>query len=159
MTYRGWQCEACGERGLLDFTTQLTWLRKIGMLRRAKDPSPELAQELIASAAGRLPCPTCGETQIRLTQDVPGDDEESFPEARLCEGCRRPIPAERLEALPTATLCAACQGKEDRGDGADERTFCPRCGSEMALRRASAGITRYQLVCPACRKVGDRGTG
>jgi len=148
--FRGWKCDACGRAGIADFTSQLEWLKKLGMLRREKSPDPQLARELFAGAVGRLGCPACGEARIVLTRDLPRD-EGDFPEGKLCAGCGKPIPAERLEALPAATLCAACQTRDDRGEVDEERHFCPRCGSEMALRKVTAGITRYQLVCPACR--------
>ena len=71
----------------------------------------------------------------------------------MLECCARTLPSERLEALPDARLCTACQTKSDHGELNGPAEYCPRCGSVMAVRQSGgAGVTRYVMSCPSCRR-------
>lgn len=144
-------CPACNDRQRLGPTEMLDRLRKVGKLRRAANPSAPEVLQLFQAAAPHLACGACGAIGLNLAPDRPSDGED-WPEARLCAGCQRPIPAERLEALPKAVLCAPCQARQERGETDDTPDYCPRCGSIRTLRAVRAGIVRYAFYCPGCRK-------
>jgi RNA polymerase-binding transcription factor DksA len=85
---------------------------------------------------------------------VEGDEvTDDFNAVCPCAACGKMIPAERLELFPDTTLCTACQSTVDRGAAPDTEEYCPRCGARMQVRAArSAGVARYALVCPQCRR-------
>lgn len=148
------RCLACEESWDCDLAEMLARLRRQGSLRRAEDPEPELVAQLFVATAARFTCSACAAVgmaahPVERTQ-VNADDD--WPEARLCEGCQRPIPAERLEALPKAMLCAPCQARQEKGESGDEPDYCPRCGNIRTLRQVRQGIVRYVWHCPSCRK-------
>jgi hypothetical protein len=129
----------------------IDWLRRAGMLRPRIEPEMELIGELFRVAAPRFACPDCGAMGLFVRAPREEDDEE-WGMARQCEICKRPIARERLEALPDTRLCIDCQARSDRGKDSAAAEYCPRCGTPMVVRPTrGAGITRYQLTCPACR--------
>jgi hypothetical protein len=128
-------------------------LRSAGVLKSKSDSSPEVVRELFIASAARLRCPDCKAIGLATGETADALSDEDWGQARACEGCRAPIPPERLELLPDVRLCAACQQQDDRGELADDREFCPRCGAVMRLvSRRGAGISRYKMQCPACRR-------
>jgi predicted RNA-binding Zn-ribbon protein involved in translation (DUF1610 family) len=131
----------------------LQWLRGVRMARRDTEPDVALLAELMRSAGPRLTCPTCEATGLAVGPAEPERDED-WQMARACESCGRPIARERLEVFPQTRLCVECQGKADRGErgGAQEVDYCPKCGSVMTLRQSRRGVTRYEMVCPQCRR-------
>ena len=149
-----WVALKCGE---CDWTA--TWnhhhaeqaLTRCGMLRRAKQPDPELIWEIFPSGLARMRCPDCGQQALTA---VPLEDE-SWPEARRCVTCSSPIPPERLAAIPNTEMCVACQAASDQGESDEPQEFCPKCGAPLVVRLAGgAGISRYRLQCtgsPPCR--------
>lgn len=129
----------------------LDWLRGVKMVRRDTQPDEELLGELFRAAAARLTCPHCQAVGLAVTPAKLEDDED-WKMARACEECGRPIPRERLEILPQSRLCAECQGRLDRGESEDSPQYCPKCGSVMKLRQSRRGVTRYEMICPQCRR-------
>lgn len=129
-------------------------LRQAGKLRRAADPDPAEIATLFAATAPQFSCPDCGHFGLFAGVATPTakQSDDDWPEAKLCAGCHRPIPAERLEAVPKAELCAPCQARQERGETDDTPDYCPRCGSVRTLRAVRAGIVRYAFYCPSCRK-------
>ncbi len=139
--------ETCGGEDMLD------WLRRVGMLRRAKDPGYALVRELFVSSAGRFSCPECGRAGLAVEIASPEEADDDWGEGRLCGACQKPIPPERLEIFPDAEYCAACQDAASDADASEEPEFCPKCGAMMTLRTSrSGGITRYVMACTECRK-------
>ena len=130
----------------------LGWLRQVKMVRRDTEPEPELIGELFRAAAGKFVCPECGTLGLAVTS-VPEESDEDWGMPRTCETCGKPIARERLDVFPATRLCVQCQGSEDRGETPDAPEFCPRCGNLMTLGQSrSAGITRYVMTCPQCRR-------
>jgi hypothetical protein len=144
-------CAACGDAQNLTLSEMVAKLRGAGLLKARSEASPALVRELCVASAAKLKCPHCGRIGLAASAGEALPDEE-WGQARACEGCRRPIAAERLEALPHARLCASCQSKEDRGELSAAPDYCPRCGDVMQLVATRAGITRYVMRCPSCRK-------
>jgi RNA polymerase-binding transcription factor DksA len=121
------------------------------MLRREKDPTDALMRELLTSIATQLTCP-CGHEGM-LTRPVEDElDDVAWGSPRRCTACGAVIPAERVELYPDVELCVACQRVEEQGRSADDPEFCPRCGSVLEMQTRRVGISRYQLVCPVCRR-------
>ena len=145
-------CPQCTYATVCGTTSMIGWLRRARLLKRDVTPELDLLAELFRASAGKFACPDCGAVGLAV-RDVDDGDDEAWGMARKCDGCGRPIPRERVEALPNVRLCVACQSGDDRGEAAGERDFCPRCGSVMVVRQSGgAGLARYALVCPACRK-------
>jgi RNA polymerase-binding transcription factor DksA len=145
------RCSHCHRREELSLTDLLNRLRELGFLRRGGEPSVELVLEVAqaAIAEGRWGnCPECGHSGWGASEstDDAEDDPALWGDARHCEQCHAVIPPERLEIFPQATRCAKC---EQQGSDADEREFCPHCGSVMQLKAAGS---RYRMYCGACRK-------
>jgi RNA polymerase-binding transcription factor DksA len=142
--------EICGPGAMLG------WLRKVKMARRDTEPDPELLAELFRSAVDRFECPACQAKRLiaRASQALAEEeDDEAWGMARVCQDCQRPIPRERLEVFPDSLLCVACQSRDDRGEQVGAAEYCPRCGNVMSLRQTTAaGLTRYKMTCPSCRK-------
>ncbi|MGB6043595.1 MAG: TraR/DksA C4-type zinc finger protein [Pirellulales bacterium] len=144
------QCSQCGWSELCDQDRVAQWLLSVGMLRRDRQPEPEIMLELLRAALPRLVCPGCLNQGLTFAEPDSGDD---WPAARLCQMCRKPIPVERLEALPNATLCAPCQQADERGDGPPEVDYCERCGAPLVMKLSTgSGIRRYAMVCTGCGK-------
>ena len=149
-------CPACSWTTICGPAASLQWLAQARMTRRGAEVDPELIGELLRAAAGRLACPQCSHVSLVAQpwsdNDVEGDDE-AWGMARKCAQCRQPIARERLEAFPDARLCVACQSTDECGEASGPDEYCPRCGNVMTLRQTrSAGITRYVLSCPKCRR-------
>ena len=116
------------------------------MLKRARDPEPELLLELLTSAVERLGCRNCKHVGLSL-QAV---DEQDWPTRSNCQSCGQPISPERLEVLPETTSCASCARAPAQQNEAVE--YCSKCGAVMSLRPSrGGGLTRYELACPQCR--------
>lgn len=120
------------------------------MLKRATKPKHDVLVELARAAAPRLVCDACHAVGLNVST-LDSQDDVDWPEARLCEVCRAPIPAERLEAIPSATRCVACQ---EGGRGADEHQaaqFCEHCGGLLTIRLSRGRRTaQYKMVCSDC---------
>ena len=125
-------------------------LRASGLLRRAIDPEPEMLLELAKNASKSWSCEACqGQGLVfRTVQDDPG----TWDDVHLCEACRKVIPPERVELFPQSTLCASCQRIVESGQS-PVAEYCEKCGSILQIRTTkSAGIARYTMYCPACRR-------
>ncbi|MEO8495207.1 MAG: TraR/DksA C4-type zinc finger protein [Planctomycetota bacterium] len=140
-------CPSCSMVERCGYAQMLTRLQSAGVMRRSKDPEPDLVRELFKSTACRFSCSTCEHVgmTVREAQD---DDGADWGGAVACKGCRQPIPRERLEIFPGTKLCAACQKKDDSGAN-DEPEYCPRCGNIMTVRLKN-GTSRYVMSCPTC---------
>jgi len=139
------RCRHCSHVERAGFSQMLTRLQQVGVLRRCKDPDPQLVWELFVSTAPRFACGRCGQTGL-LTGAAADDD---WDEPKRCERCDASISRERLEVFPDAKLCATCQ-KKSEARAAQEVEYCPRCGEIMKLRLVNRGLTRYRLMCPGC---------
>ncbi|MFZ5828452.1 MAG: TraR/DksA family transcriptional regulator [Planctomycetota bacterium] len=152
-TYRELECPSCGWSQLCGPGEMLQWLRRAGKARPGKGIEPDVLLEVFLATAGQMDCPECGARGLLVS--AAADDAAEWPDARMCEACRQPIPAERLQAVPSARLCTACQQAEDEGRGPAEIEYCPRCGSPMRLELSSGrGVARYMMRCTnrsACR--------
>lgn len=152
MSWLIWRCSACGRREETDTDTLARRLQGAGLLKRSSSEERGDTAYLLAlasSVADRLACPACGAANY----GVQSGEGEGFATDRACDACSRPIPAERLELFPEATLCAACQAAVDQGQSFATGEYCPRCAAPLLVRAASgAGVTRYALVCPQCRR-------
>jgi DNA-directed RNA polymerase subunit M/transcription elongation factor TFIIS len=130
----------------------LDWLRQIKMVRHGAEPELDLLVELFRAALPKFTCPRCGATGL-VVRPVAEENDEDWGMARACEECGRPIANERLEIFPDARLCVTCQASADQGGSTGPGEYCPRCGNLMAVRQTrTAGITRYMLACPKCRR-------
>jgi len=140
---------ACGPVAMLD------WLRRVRMVRSDVAPEQELLGELFRSAADKFRCPRCGAhgMNVGTVYQEDEEDDEAWGMARRCDDCGEAIASERLLALPDSRRCATCQSRDERGETSGPRDFCPKCGSVMVVRPSrGAGLTRYQLNCPSCRR-------
>jgi hypothetical protein len=146
-----WTCTQCAREEQTGRRELVERLRGLGMLRR--DDRRELAMllELAKSRADDFRCPACNAPRF-LPVEAPEDDFDDLPPARACLACGAAIPRERLAYFPESTLCAACQGKVDNGQSLSGDDYCERCGTPLVVRKTSVGVTRYQQVCPHCRR-------
>lgn len=144
------RCPSCGRVLIVGHAERFAALQQIGMLRKAKNPEPELVSELFQSSLDRIPCPGCGASGLAPAKAEAGDFDD-WQQGRACEVCKKPIAAERLEVFPTATRCAACQNKEANG-AADEADYCPKCGDLRQMRPAPGRSGSYRMYCPTCRR-------
>ena len=143
-------CPDCHWHRLVGTVEKLRLLHQVGMLRREENPDVALIDELFHRSGGKLPCGECG--RIGLEIDFPRDEEEDWGDGRVCEKCRKTIPAERLEIFPNTKICVTCQQKEESGEDDTTPDFCPKCGEIMtAGTTRGGGVTRYRLRCPRCR--------
>ena len=146
-----WTCARCGRKEQSGRRELIDRLRDLGMLRRDDGRDIGLLLELARSKSAELKCPAC-ESPGYLPQETSGDDFDDLPPPRPCMACGGMIPPERVELFPESDLCAGCQRKVDRGETIGGDDYCERCGSPLVMRKSSAGITRYQQVCPQCRR-------
>jgi DNA-directed RNA polymerase subunit M/transcription elongation factor TFIIS len=148
-------CSDCPYTTVCGPVAMLDWLRRVRMVRNDVAPEPELLGELFRSAADKFHCPRCG-THGMIVGSVHQEDEENdeaWGMARRCDDCGEAISSERLQALPESRRCAACQARDERGEASGPQEYCPKCGSIMVVRQTrGAGLTRYQLICPSCRR-------
>jgi len=140
-------CPSCSTVERCGYSQMLARLQGVGVMRRSKDPEPELVRELFESTATRFTCPECKHVGLSVGE-AKDDDWDDRGAGVACRGCRQVIPRERLEIFPGTKLCAACQQKDDLGVN-DEPEFCPRCGDIMSVRLKS-GTSRYVMSCPSC---------
>jgi predicted RNA-binding Zn-ribbon protein involved in translation (DUF1610 family) len=145
-----WTCPSCGFEEQSGRKELIERLRRQGMLRRDDGRDVRLLLELAASQADQLPCPECEAPGFLPV--VADPDEFEGPPPRVCANCGRTIPPERVELFPDSELCAACQEAVDHGRSLSGDDYCPRCGSPMIVRQTGTGVTRYQQVCPQCRR-------
>lgn len=144
------RCRNCRATFVLDLARRIEWLRRIGRLRQEAKPSVELVDELFRISREQFHCPDCGAASLDYEQ-VAGDDDEAWGQARRCDDCGAAIPRERVELFPATRLCVTCQARDERGEAPREVDYCPRCGAVMTLAQAGgAGLTRYRLICRAC---------
>lgn len=143
-------CRSCKWREQLGFAEVLERLRVGGMLRRITEPDREITIELARTTAKSWSCPSC--QKVGLTFRIVQDDPGTWGDARVCEACNQVIPPERVELFPNSTLCARCQRAVESGKSPVDE-YCERCGSVLQLKATkSAGISRYTMYCPACRR-------
>ena len=143
-------CAACSTYGPAEM---LQRLRLLGMLRREKDPDPDLLAELFRTSAGRLACSACGRTGLQISPADDVLDEEAWGCGRRCESCGQAIPKERLRSLPHVRLCVACQQSQESGASSAPVEYCPKCGAVLRTRlRPGDGLARYEPYCPECRR-------
>jgi predicted RNA-binding Zn-ribbon protein involved in translation (DUF1610 family) len=136
----------CGPAQMAD------WLLRHRLIKSTSDVPTDLLVELFRTSSAKLSCPQCGKRGLVAAPSEALADEE-WGQSRTCESCGAAIPPERLEVFPDARLCADCQQRDERGELAGRAEYCPRCGSIMVLRQSrGAGITRYVMTCPACRR-------
>ena len=156
MLAKEFSCKACGWRTVAGSADVASRLRLVGLLRRAAEPADGLLEALLPEAAPRMTCPGCKAIGLTVGDADESDDWDDWQAAKLCEGCRKPIPPERLEALPDTTRCVACQdGAESGTDTGDEPEFCPRCGALLELRVSRrGGLTRYRPFCTGSCRLG-----
>ena len=146
------RCRSCQESWILDPIDLVEQLRSLGMLKRQKDPEPQMILELFSGARNKLTCRACdsGELDIEAHTDE-WDDEWDI--GRKCEDCGTIIPPERLEIFPDSRTCTSCQRKAEQGIDDSEPEYCPHCGSIMVVKRTGgSGISRYVMSCPDCRR-------
>lgn len=143
-------CTACGKREYLGMSQAVQRLMGLGMLRREKKPNVELIVELLCSTVPRMACKACQAQSLELGEEEAWEDDWV---AKKCEDCGNPIDPQRLEVFPQTKLCVACQLGEESGEATeDDVQYCSQCGNIMQVRQHRRGITRYELVCPVCRK-------
>ncbi|HZL88078.1 MAG TPA: TraR/DksA C4-type zinc finger protein [Pirellulaceae bacterium] len=149
-----WHCPACRFTEPSDRQALIARLQSAGLLKRASKEELQDFAYLLAlanTATNRWNCPGCGAAGYSVA--AADDFADEFAAAKECSACGQRIPPERLELFPDATLCVDCQSAIDRGSAPDTQEFCPRCGSRMQVRAArGAGVARYALVCPQCRR-------
>jgi hypothetical protein len=144
-------CSQCHYRVICGPSEMLEQLRRIKKVRRDVEPDADVLAELLRACAPQLTCPQCGTCAMGV-QLEPLEHDEDWGGTRPCQSCGRAIPRERLELLPAATLCVDCQRSDDRGDSTDPVDYCPKCGTPRTLRQTRVGLTRYQMICPRCRR-------
>ena len=141
-------CPACGATELCGVPQMRARLRSVSVLRREAKPEVDLLVELFRCSLGKFSCHACD--TVGLTAREP--DAAAWNHTRTCIDCSAPIPQERLEIFPAAQRCVVCESKS-RGDTTDQREFCSKCGEVLVLRlRKGAGIAKYEMSCPKCRR-------
>ena len=129
-------------------------LESAGLLKRAGKQERCDTAYLLALAekvTGQWKCPSCDSSGMSVA--VAEETTHGSGRGRPCAACGNLIPAERLELFPEMALCVTCQSAVDRGQPPDTQEFCPRCGNRMQIRTGrGAGVARYALVCPQCRR-------
>ena len=146
-----WTCPRCGREEQSGRRELIGRLRDLGMLRRDDGRDLALLLELARSRGAEIRCPGCDAAGF-APEETFGDDFDDAPPPRPCMACGNTIPAERVELFPESDLCARCQEKVDRGESLSGDDYCDRCGTPLVVRKTSAGVTRYQQVCPQCRR-------
>ncbi len=146
------RCPQCNWTTICGPAQMADWLRRHRVVKSTTDADTDVLVELFRTSTGRFTCPQCGAKSLIASPSEQLDDE-AWGESRKCESCGALIPAERVEIFPDTRLCVACQKRDDRGELTGPAEYCPRCGAVMVLKRAGgAGVTRYVMACPACRK-------
>lgn len=149
------QCPSCCWKTKCDETEKVVRLRKLGLLRRESNPSPELVSELLTSHVSHLVCDACGKTGLSPCTSDDADLGDDWQQAVLCQLCHQPIDPERLEIFPNVRRCKDCQERGERGDDPVEPEYCSKCGALVELRVSrGGGVTRYKRFCtgnPPCR--------
>ena len=141
-------CPACGATELCGTPQMLARLRSISVLRREAKPEADLLIELFRCSVGKFTCHACD--AVGLTARVP--DPLEWNATHKCIDCSAPIPKERLEIVPNAQRCVICETKS-HSDSNEAREFCNNCGEVLILRlRPGAGIAKYEMSCPKCRR-------
>jgi DNA-directed RNA polymerase subunit RPC12/RpoP len=125
-------------------------LRRLGMIKREEQAEVALLLELARIKKPDIRCPSCRKPGFTAEAVDPTDD--GWGAGKPCANCGKEIPAERLELFPDQDLCAACQGKIDSGGQLSGDDYCPHCGTPMIVKQTRQGVSRYQQVCPNCRK-------
>ena len=149
------RCAYCGHTEQLSQGQVVDRLRGLGMLKRENRGDTKgdanLLLQLADAARQQLTCSQCGKGGLRI--ELASDDGWDAP-SKACAACGAAIPPERAELFPNSDLCAACQSRVEQGQSPDKHDeFCPRCGSRMiAAQRGRAGVSRYEMVCPDCRR-------
>jgi transcription elongation factor Elf1 len=147
------RCPQCNWLTVCGPAQMADWLRRYRLVKNISDGETELLVELFRTSTDRFACPQCGHAGLIASPSEPLDDK-AWGESRKCESCGTPIPPARLEIFPDTRLCVACQNRDERGELTGPAEYCPHCGTVMVLKRAGgAGITRYVMTCPACRRV------
>ena len=104
------RCPACAWREICGLQGVMAWLRRMGKIRSAHEPEPDILYEVFRATVPQMTCPDCGMKGLYWTPAEDGWDNSS-----CCAACARPISPQRLAAVPEATLCAACQGLWNKG--------------------------------------------
>jgi predicted RNA-binding Zn-ribbon protein involved in translation (DUF1610 family) len=125
-------------------------LRRLGMIKREEQAELSLLQELARIKKGEIHCPSC--RKPGFTAEAIDPHADGWGEGKPCANCGREIPPERLELYPDQELCASCQGKIDAGGQLSGDDYCPHCGTPMIVKQTSQGVSRYQQICPSCRR-------
>jgi hypothetical protein len=145
-------CSHCSYTSVCGPGAMLDCLRNARLVRRGVEPERELLGELFRVSAGKFSCPQCSAVGMRV-RAVDDPVDEDWGMARRCEGCQQPIDRERLEALPDTRLCTKCKAGDECGAPSGPAEYCAKCGEIMVTRPTrGAGVTRYQTVCPSCRR-------
>ena len=152
--YFRWFCPHCRYDEVTAADELFRRLQAIGAMKRAEKPDEAVAFELARAAAERLACPRCEQTGLQIEHFAQTDDfDDEWGPPKPCVACGTMIPGERVMLFPNVELCTACQAKLDSGSTTAGDDYCPHCGTPMTIRKGrAAGITRYALICPSCRR-------
>ena len=143
-----WHCPSCSRAEVTPREDAILRLQSIGRLKRGAKVETDLLLEMARISAGELNCDACGAAGVELKEGVP--DRDDF--GRRCEACRQQIDPERLEIFPDSTLCTNCQQGDDRGIDSAVPEYCSNCGTPLVPVKSTAGVTRYRMSCPQCRR-------
>jgi predicted RNA-binding Zn-ribbon protein involved in translation (DUF1610 family) len=125
-------------------------IRRLGMIKREEKADVALLLELARIKKPDLRCPNC--RKVGYTAEAVDPSDDGWGRGKPCANCGTEIPEERLELFPDQDLCAKCQGTIDAGGQLSGDDYCPNCGTPMVVKKTSSGISRYQQVCPSCRR-------
>lgn len=152
-------CPKCRHRTYDTLADRIDLLKRRGKLLKDKKPDPLIVYELLMLELPATVCDQCGHVGLRYESIDAGDgryvdgdglDDEEWGESRKCVGCGIAIDPERIEVLPDTRQCTQCSAAGRTGQ-ADEREFCPKCGSEMKLGlRGGRGLAGYSMRCSSC---------
>lgn len=115
------RCPECRQTTLDTLPDRIELLKRSGKLLKDKKPDPAIVHELLMLQLPSVVCDRCGHSGL-----------------------------EWREVLPETRQCTACSAAGRTGQ-ADDREFCPKCGSEMKLvLRSGRGLTGYSMRCKSC---------